>query len=113
MAMHVNSLVMRASSPFEDRPLQHACGASSSTNRKLIHTASEISELPAGSDVKDVEHHSGLLPRVARVLAAVGDEVLLIGAEVDQADLEGTPQLIACQLTRRPTNRSCQRAWQR
>ena len=81
-AKHVNSLVIRASSPLEDRPLQHACSAGSGTNSKLIHTASEVSQLPASSDVKDIEHHSGLLPRVAGVLAAVGDQVLLIGAEV-------------------------------
>ena len=82
-----SSLVMRASSPLEDRPLEHASGTSSSAHSKLIHTAGEVSELPACPDVKDIEDHGGLLSWVAGVLAAVGDEVLLIGAEVYQANL--------------------------
>ena len=78
---------MRASSPLEDWPLEHASGAGSGAHSKLIDTASEVSELPASPDVKDIENHSGLFARVAGVLAAVGDEILLIGAEVHQANL--------------------------
>lgn len=79
---------MRAPGPLEDRPLKHASRASSSTNSKLIHAPSEISQLPACSDVKDIEHNSGFFPWVAGVLAAVGDEVFLIRAEVHKANLE-------------------------
>lgn len=80
-------LVMRASSPLEDRPLEHASSASSSAHSKLIYTAGEVSQLSACPDVKDVEDDRGLLSGVAGVLAAVCDEVLLIGAEVHQANL--------------------------
>ena len=90
-----SSLVMRASSPLEDRPLEHASSARSSAHSKLIHTAGEVSELPASPDVKDVEDHSGLLAWVAGVLAAVGDEVLLIGAEVHQANLSTAGNRVA------------------
>lgn len=81
------SLVMWPSSPLEDWPLQHASDTSSSAHSKFIHAACEVSEFPASPDVKDVEDHCGLLPRVAGVLAAVGDDVLLIWAEVHQSDL--------------------------
>ena len=80
-------LVMRSSSPLEDRPLEHASSASSSAYSKLIYTASEVSQLSACPDVKDIEDDRGLLSGVAGVLAAVRDEVLLVGAEVHQANL--------------------------
>ena len=79
---------MWATSPLEYRPLEHASRASSSADSKLIHTASEVPELPACPDVKDIEYNSGLLPGVAGVLAAVCDDVFLIGAEVNQSDLK-------------------------
>ena len=76
-------LVMWATSPLEDRPLQHPGCAGSCSHSKLIYTASEIPQLLAGPDVKDIEDDSGLVPGVAGVLTAVGDEVLLVRAEVD------------------------------
>lgn len=81
-------LVMRPSCPLEDRPLEHPSGASRCSHSKLIHTASEVPQLPASPDVKYIEHHSGLVPGVAGVLAAVGDHVLFIGAEVNQSHLQ-------------------------
>ena len=79
---------MRAASPFEDWPLEHASCAGSSADSEFIHAAGEVPELSAGSDVKDVEDDSRLLPWVAGILTAVCDQVLLIGAEVYQANLQ-------------------------
>ncbi len=64
---------MWATSPLEDWPFQHPSRASSRSHRKLIHTASEVPQLLASPDVKDVEDDSGLVPGVAGVLTAVGD----------------------------------------
>lgn len=86
----VDSLVLGSSSPLEDRPLEHAGCAGSSAHSKLIHTAGEVPEFPACSDVEDIEDHGGLFPGVAGVLAAVCDEVLLIWAEVHQTNLKHT-----------------------
>ena len=84
---------MWAPSPLEDRPLQHPSRASSCSHGKLIHTASEVPQLLASPDVKDVENNSGLVPRVAGVLTAVGDQVLLIGAEVNKPNLQGSARM--------------------
>lgn len=76
-------LVMWATSPLEDRPLQHPSCTGSCSHSKLIYTASEVPQLLAGPDVKNIEDDSGLVPGVAGVLTAVGDKVLLVGAEVN------------------------------
>ncbi len=53
-----------------------------STSR-TYEAAELLVEIAACSSVKDIEDDSGLVPGVAGVLTAVGDQVLLIGAEVN------------------------------
>ena len=42
---------------------------------------------------QDIEDDSGLVPGIAGVLTVIGDQVLLIGAEVKKPNLQGSASM--------------------